>query len=135
MDHTSRIYVAGGGTMVGRSLRARLAVQGFMTVADPEEPDLSDRAAVDRFLRETRPEFVFVTAGRTAGIAGNTVRPADLMIDNLLVAAHVIPAAAEHGVKKLLYLASSCIYPKEAPHPLRTSSLWAGAVEPTSAAY
>jgi GDP-L-fucose synthase len=135
MDHRSRIYVAGGGTMVGRSLRARLAVQGFTPVVDPAEPDLVNRTAVDRLFRQTRPEYVFVAAGKTAGIAGNTARPADLMIDNLLVAAHVIPAAAEHGVKKLLYLASSCIYPKEAPHPLQTSSLWTGAVEATSAAY
>lgn len=135
MNQNSRIYVAGGDTMLGRALRRRLAERQFTAVVDVGEPDPSDPPAVDRFFDETRPEYVFVAAGKTAGIGGNTARPADLMIDNLVVAAHLIPAAARHRVRKLLYLASSCTYPKDAPHPLRTSSLWTGPLEPTSAAY
>jgi GDP-L-fucose synthase len=135
MDQGSRTYVAGGRTMIGRGLLARLAAQGFTSVVGADEPDLLDRTAVDRFFGETRPEYVFVAAGQTAGIAGNASRPADLMIDNLLVASHLIPAASQHRVRKLLYLASSCTYPKQAPYPLQVSSLWSGPLEPTSAAY
>lgn len=118
-------------------LVGRLKASGFIELvgADNNEPDLLDRRAVDRFFADTRPEYVFVVAGKTAGIEGNQRSPADLMVDNLLVASHVIPAAWQHGVKKLLYLSSSCTYPKSAPHPLAVSSLWTGPLEPTSAAY
>lgn len=135
MDSRARIYVAGGNTMTGRALLARLADQGFTATSGAEEPDLHDRAAVDRFFDRTRPEYVFVVAGQTAGIGGNQQRPAELMIDSLAIASHLIPAASRHQVKKLLYLASSCIYPKEAPQPLQVSSLWGGPLEPTSAPY
>lgn len=135
MQRGSRIYVAGGGTMIGRAIVRRLEAEGLQPVAAADEPDYRDRVAVDTFLDRCRPEYVFVAAGETAGIAGNTARPADLMTDNLLAAANLIPAAAGNGVARLLYVASSCIYPKHAPHPLQTSSLWSGPVEPTSAAY
>ena len=135
MQRGSRIYVAGGGTMIGRAIVRRLEAEGLQPIASADEPDYRDRAAVDTFLGRCRPEYVFVAAGETAGIAGNTARPADLMTDNLLAAANLIPAAAGNGVARLLYVASSCIYPKHAPHPLQTSSLWSGPVEPTSAAY
>ena len=135
MQRGSRIYVAGGGTMIGRAIVRRLEAEGLQPIAADEEPDYRDRAAVEAFLGRRRPEYVFVAAGETAGIAGNTARPADLMTDNLLAAANLIPAAAACGVARLVYLASSCIYPKHAPHPLQTSSLWSGPVEPTSAAY
>jgi GDP-L-fucose synthase len=135
MVSASRIYVAGADTIVGRAICRRLGDLGFANVNTNGEPNLRDRTEVRDFLARSRPDCVFVTAGRTAGIAGNQQAPADLMIDNLLVAAHVIPAAWEHGVTKLLYLASSCTYPKLAPQPLHVESLWTGAVEPTSAAY
>ena len=135
MQRGSRIYVAGCGTMIGRAIVRRLEAQGLQPFAADEEPDYRDRAAVETFLSRRRPEYVFIAAGETAGIAGNTARPADLMTDNLLAAANLIPAAAGNGVARLVYLASSCIYPKHAPHPLQTSSLWSGPVEPTSAAY
>lgn len=135
MQRASRIHVAGAGSMIGRALVARLGARGLAPVAAADEPDYADGAAVERFFERQRPEYVFVAAGQTAGIAGNMARPADLMRDNLLVAAHLIPAAARSGVGKLLYLASSCIYPKQAPHPLQPSSLWTGPVEATSAAY
>jgi GDP-L-fucose synthase len=135
MRPDSRIYVAGGRTMLGRAILRRLAAAGFQPVAPDEEPDPADLASVERFFDRHRPEYVFVAAGQTAGIGGNLAHPADLMTDNLLVAAHLIPAAARQGVAKLLYLASSCIYPKQGQYPLQTSALWSGPLEPTSAAY
>ena len=121
--------------MIGGAILRRLQAGGLMPIAPAEEPDYRERAAVEAFLRRHQPQYVFIAAGETAGIGGNTARPADLMTDNLLAAANLIPAAASHGAAKLLYLASSCIYPKHAPHPLQTASLWSGPVEPTSAAY
>jgi GDP-L-fucose synthase len=103
--------------------------------AGDDEPDLLDRSAVEDFFSRARPEYVFVAAGKSAGIGGNQRFPADLMLDNLLVAGHLMPAAAAHGTKKLLYLSSSCTYPKTAAQPLDVSSLWSGPLEPTSAAY
>ena len=135
MQRGSGIYVAGGRTMIGSAIVRRLEAEGLTPIPPDEEPDYRDRAAVEAFLDRRRPEYVFVAAGETAGIAGNIARPADLMTDNLLAAANLIPAAAASGVVRLVYLASSCIYPKQAPHPLQTSSLWSGPVEPTSAAY
>ena len=135
MRRGSTIYVAGGRTMIGSAIVRRLEADGLKPIPPDEEPDYRDRAAVGAFLSRRRPEYVFIAAGQTAGIAGNTARPADLMTDNLLAAANLIPAAAGSGVARLVYLASSCIYPKHAPHPLQTSSLWSGPVEPTSAAY
>lgn len=136
MDADSRLYVAGSRTMIGAALVRRLAAAGLPVVgADDEEPDLTNRGAVDHFFEDARPTHVFVAAGRTAGIGGNLAFPADLMLDNLLVGTHVIPAAWRAGVQKLLYLSSSCTYPKHAPSPWAPSSLWTGPVEPTSAAY
>jgi GDP-L-fucose synthase len=131
----SRIYVAGGDTFIGGALMRRLADRGVGGLIREREPDLTDRASVEQFFLRTRPDLVFVAAGRTAGIAGNQASPADLMVDNLLVGTHVISSAWNAGTTKLLYLASSCIYPKAAPPPFGVSSLWTGPVEPTSGAY
>jgi GDP-L-fucose synthase len=128
---TPRIYVAGAHTLIGRALVRRLSRD---VIADPG-PDLTDRAEVERFFERTRPDLVFVAAGRSAGIAGNQQSPAELMLDNLLTGTHVISAAWSAGVKKLVYLASSCVYPKAAPQPFSVASLWTGPVEPTSDAY
>jgi GDP-L-fucose synthase len=136
MDTSARVYVAGDDTIVGTAIRERRRERGYTNVVDrAAEPDLRDRADVRAFFARVRPACVFVTAGRTAGIGGNQQSPADLMLDNLLVGTHVISAAWEYGAAKLLYLASSCTYPRLAPQPLAVSSLWSGAVEPTSAAY
>ena len=126
----SRIYVAGADTLIGRAIRGRVPFSDGLRekgtrpllINDPE-PDLTDRAAVDHFFDRTRPDVVFVAAGKTAGIAGNQQSPADLMLHNLLAGTHVISSAWAVGVKKLLYLASSCVYPKAAPQPFSTSSL------------
>lgn len=135
MQRDSRIFVAGGRSMIGSAIVRRLEAEGLTPIDPGEEPDYRKREAVEAFLNRQRPQYVFAAAGETAGIGGNTARPADLMTDNLLAAANLIPAAAGSGAAKLVYLASSCIYPKHAPHPLQTTSLWSGPVEPTSAAY
>jgi len=135
MQRGSRIFVAGGRSMIGGAIVRRLEAEGLTPIGPDHEPDYRDRAAVVAFFGRHRPQYVFIAAGETAGIGGNTARPAELMTDNLLAAANLIPVAAEHGAARLVYLASSCIYPKHAPHPLQTTSLWSGPVEPTSAAY
>jgi GDP-L-fucose synthase len=135
MDISSRIYVAGGDTLVGRALVKRLAERGFVGVIREAEPNLGDRREVADFFARTRPEFVFLTAGKVSGIAGNQQWPADLMTDNLHAVTNVIPTAWESQVRKLLYLGSSCVYPKAAPQPFNVSSLGTGPMEPTSEAY
>jgi GDP-L-fucose synthase len=133
----ARIYVAGGDTLVGTALRERLNAAGFRNLvgAPPDEPDLAVAGQVEDFFGETRPDYVFLVAGKSGGIHLNQTQPAELMLDNLLVAAHVIHQAHVHGVKKLLYLASSCSYPKQAAQPLRVGDLMTGPLEPTNAAY
>ncbi len=136
MNRKSCIYVAGGDTLIGRALIERLSGEGARLVGLPPcEPDVSSADDVADFFARTRPEYVFVAAGATGGIGENQRRPADLMRDNLLSAVHLIDQAARNGVKKLLYLASSCAYPKHAPQPLRPESLLTGPLEPTSEPY
>jgi GDP-L-fucose synthase len=136
MNERARLYVAGQHTLIGQALLRRLARHGFYTpIQDHMEPDPTDPDAVARFFESTRPEYVIVAAGKSAGIGGNQRAPADLMLDNLLVAGTLIPCAWRLGVRKLLYLASSCIYPRDAAQPLAATSLWSGPLEPTSSAY
>jgi GDP-L-fucose synthase len=137
MNRTARVYVAGGRTLLGAALLDRLRAAGYGNVvgAPPDEPEPTDTGQVEDFFSEARPEYVFLAAGRSGGIALNQARPAELMLDNLLATAHVVDAAHRHGVTKLLYLASSCSYPRHAPQPLRVESLLTGPPEPTSAAY
>ena len=136
MGPQATVFVAGGQTLVGAALRRRLADRGLTVVGEGgAEPDLRNSDAVDRFFDHARPAYVFVAAGKSAGIGGNQRMPADLMRDNLDVAAHLVPAASTFGVRKLVYLASSCIYPKHASQPMHPDSLWTGPLEPTSAAY
>ena len=135
MDVNARIYVAGSQTLVGRALLKRLAERGFTRIIPDAEPNLSERRDVSAFFARTQPEFVFLVAGKVSGIAGNQQWPAGLMLDNLLAVTNVIPTAWESQVRKLLYLASSCVYPKAAAQPFNVSSLGTGPMEPTSEAY
>jgi GDP-L-fucose synthase len=140
MDRVERhaaIYVAGGQTLIGSALLRQLASQGYTNVvgAPPDEPNLCSAAAVDEFFRRTRPRYVIFAAGKSGGIQANRSFPADLMLDNLFSACHVVDAAHRHGAKKLLYLASSCSYPKLCPQPMAVESLWSGPLEPTNDAY
>jgi len=130
-----RIWVAGGRTLVGAALARVLARPGAPTAVAGPEPDLLDRRAVDRFVARTRPDLVVVAGGPSGGIGANQRRPASLMHDNLLIACHVLDAAHRHGVRKLLYLGSSCAYPRDAAQPMAVSALLAGPLEPTSRPY
>jgi GDP-L-fucose synthase len=133
----SRIFVAGVGTPVGKAVVARLGATEGVTVcgADVAEATLRDRAALDARLVELRPTHVVVAAGRSGGIAANRRTPVDLMVDNLDVVGAVLPAAHRAGVESLLYLASSCTYPRASAQPMHPDSLFTGPLEPTSEAY
>lgn len=134
MNRTAPIFIAGGGTLVGAALHALLPARGFTNVL-AAEPDLNDASDVCAYFASERPEFAFLVGGMSGGIGLNRERPAELMLDNLRIATNVIDAAHRHRATKLLYLASSCAYPKLAPQPLRVESLGTGPMEPTSEAY
>lgn len=133
----TRVFVAGGDTLPGAALLDLLPAEGFTNLVGvgPDEPDLTDALAVNSFFASEKPEWVFLVGGPSGGIGLNRARPADLMLANLHVATNVLDAAHRHGVRRLLYLASSCAYPREAPQPLSPNSLGTGLLEPTSAAY
>ena len=137
MDRGSRIYVAGHRGLVGSALVRRLQAEGFGEVItrDREELDLTDQRAVEDFFARERPEYVFLAAARVGGILANSRYPADFIRENLLIQTHVIDAAYRYGVKKLLFLGSSCIYPKHAPQPMKEEYLLTGPLEPTNEAY
>ncbi len=133
----ARILVAGGECLIGRSLIDELASRGFHQVINlhHDEPDYSDRSATRKFFNELRPEFVFAACGRSAGIRENQHHPVELMESVLSSALHVISAARDFHVRKLLYFGSSCGYPRECPQPMAESSLLSGVLEPTSKPY
>jgi GDP-L-fucose synthase len=137
VKHTARIYVAGGDTLVGAALDQRLRERGFENLVGrgTEGPDLTSARQVDAFFAAARPEFVFLAGGKSGGIRANQQYPAELMRDNLLVATHVLHAAYRHGARKVLYLASSCSYPRLAVQPMAVDSLMTGPLEPTNEAY
>jgi GDP-L-fucose synthase len=127
-------YVAGGQTLVGAALLRRLSTRDYEPIV-AVEPDLTRADEVQDFFAQFRPQFVFVAAGKSGGIAANQKYPADLIRDNLLVATSILDAAHQHKVEKLLYLASSCSYPRHCPQPMRVEHLMTGPLEPTNAAY
>ncbi len=137
MERNVRIYVAGAETLIGRGLFRHLRRQGYTNViGDPEgENPLRNPALVDVFFAQNRPQYVFFAAGKSGGIRANQNYPADLMLDNLVIEANVIGSAHRYQVEKLLYLASSCSYPRLAPQPIREESLLTGPLEPTNEAY
>jgi GDP-L-fucose synthase len=136
MERSATVCVAGGGTLIGQALLRQLAREGHAhVVGGAGEPDWSDRGAVDRFFDRTRPVYVVVAAGPSGGIRANQTRPATLMRENLLAVCHILDAAHRHGVRRLLYLGSSCSYPRDTRQPMRVDALLDGAPEPTNAAY
>jgi GDP-L-fucose synthase len=137
MNKDSRIYIAGHNGLVGSALRRRCLAAGFenLLLRPRSELDLCDRQAVDDFFAETRPEYVFLAAALVGGIHANNSQPADFIYSNLMIQTNVIDAAWKAGVKKLLFLGSSCIYPKLAPQPLREEYLLTGPLEPTNEWY
>jgi len=137
MNIGGSVYVAGHRGLVGSALVRALARHGFtnLLVRTHAELDLTDRGAVDAFFAEQRPAYVFLAAARVGGIVANDTYPADFIRDNLAIQLHVIDAAHRFGVEKLLFLGSSCIYPKLCPQPMREEYLLTGALEPTNSAY
>jgi GDP-L-fucose synthase len=137
LDIDAKIYVAGHRGLVGSALVRRLERAGYrnLTLRTRAELDLRDQAAARAFFSSERPEYVFLAAAKVGGIHANDTYPADFIYDNLLVEANVIHEAFRTGVKKLLFLGSSCIYPRLAPQPMNEASLLTGALEPTNEPY
>lgn len=137
MDADSRVYVAGHTGLVGSAILRRLRVGGYrhLIVRRHDELDLTNQEAVRTFFREVRPEYVFLAAARVGGIYANSAYPAEFIHQNLAIQTNVIHFAYENGVRKLLFLGSSCIYPKSCPQPIREEYLLTGALEPTNEPY
>lgn len=131
-----RVYVAGHRGMVGSAIVRRLQNEDCeVLTANRQDADLRDPSAVDRWFAINRPDLVFLAAAKVGGILANDSLPADFLYDNLMIAANVIHAAHKYKVEKLLFLGSSCIYPKFAPQPIREDSLLTGPLEPTNEWY
>ena len=131
-----RVWVAGHRGMVGSAVVRRLAAEPCAVLAVGREAlDLTDQAAVDAWMRAERPDAVVLAAARVGGIEANRTRPAEFLRDNLAIQTNVIHAAHEAGVAKLLFLGSSCVYPRLAPQPIPEDALLTGPLEPTNEAY
>ena len=137
MDKTARIYVAGHRGLVGSAIVRQLQANGFtnLLLYSREELNLCNQADVTAFFEQERPEYVFLAAARVGGIHANNTFPAMFIYDNLMIQSNVIHSAYLSGVKRLLFLGSSCIYPKFAPQPIKEEYLLSGALEPTNEPY
>ncbi len=137
MQKSEKIFVAGHRGMVGSALIRALEVAGFSKLLkrDRSELDLGDSAAVSKFFAKEKPEVVIFAAAKVGGIKANNDQPVEFLLENLRVQNSVIAAAHENGARKLLFLGSSCIYPKLAPQPIPESALLSGPLEPTNEAY
>ena len=133
----ARIHVAGHTGLVGSAILRRLGREGFTNVltATLEQLDLRDQAAVNYWFQANRPEYVFLVAGTVGGILANSTRPAEFIYDNMMIHATVVHAAHLFDVKRLLYLGSSCIYPRDCPQPMKEEHLLSSYLEPTNEAY
>jgi GDP-L-fucose synthase len=133
----ARIYVAGHAGLVGSAVVRRLEREGFANIltATRRQLDLRDQAEVSHWFKANRPEYVMLVAGTVGGILANSTRPAEFIYDNMMIHGTVVHAAHEYGVKKLLYLGSSCIYPRQATQPIREDQLLTGPLEPTNEWY
>lgn len=137
MNEHAAVFVAGHRGLVGSAIVRRLQAAGFDRLLLPtrSELDLCNQAAVEQFFAARRPEYVFLAAARVGGILANDTYPADFLRDNLQIEVNVIDAAYRHGTSKLLFLGSSCVYPKQAAQPMPESCLLTGSLEPTNEWY
>lgn len=137
MDKSSKIYIAGHNGMAGSAIRRRLAKEGFASLVfrTSSELDLRDQKGVAEFFAAEKPEYVFLAAAKVGGIMANNTYRAEFLYDNLMIQSNVIHESWKIGVKKLLFLGSSCIYPKLAPQPLKEEYLLTGLLEPTNEPY
>jgi GDP-L-fucose synthase len=137
MRSDSKIYVAGHRGMVGSAIVRKLKQQGFTNIVTrvSRDLDLRQQEAVNGFFSVEKPEYVFLAAAKVGGIMANNTYRAEFLYDNLLIESNIIQAACKNGVKKLLFLGSSCIYPKLAPQPLKEEYLLTGLLEPTNEPY
>lgn len=137
MDKSSKIYIAGHNGMAGSAIRRRLAKEGFASLVfrTSSELDLRDQKGVAEFFAAEKPEYVFLAAAKVGGIMANNTYRAEFLYDNLMIQSNVIHESWKNGVKKLLFLGSSCIYPKLAPQPLKEEYLLTGLLEPTNEPY
>jgi GDP-L-fucose synthase len=137
LNRDARVFVAGHRGLVGSAILRKLDAEGFSQVltATREQLDLRDQAAVNYWFRANRPEFVFLVAGTVGGILANSTRPAEFIYDNMMIHATVVHAAHLFPVRRLLYLGSSCIYPRECPQPMKEEHLLSGPLEQTNESY
>jgi GDP-L-fucose synthase len=137
MEKNSRIYLAGHTGMVGSAIARLLKDEGFtnLIVRTHKELDLSVQQQVKKFFADNNPEYVILAAARVGGIQANMDQPATFLLDNLLIQNNVIESSYKSGVKKLVFLGSSCIYPKECPQPMKEEHLLTGKLEPTNEGY
>ncbi len=137
MEKEAKNYIAGHRGMVGSAIYRKLSAEGFenIVVRSSSELDLRNQGAVEEFFEEQKPDYVFLAAAKVGGIMANNVYRAEFLMDNLQIQNNVIDSAHRNGVKKLLFLGSSCIYPKMAPQPLKEEYLLTGLLEPTNEPY
>ena len=137
MDTQDKIYVAGGDGMVGSAIIRALQAKGYRNILSKSihELDLRNQQSVDDFFASQKPNYVFLAAAKVGGIHANNTYPAQFIYDNLMIATNIIHSSYKHNVKKLLFLGSSCIYPKMAPQPIKEEYLLSGYLETTNEAY
>jgi len=137
MDKQHKIYIAGHRGMVGSAIKRNLEAAGYDNIIarTSRELDLRDQAAAQAFFTAEKPEYVILAAAKVGGILANSTYRGEFLYDNLMIEANVIEAARVHGVKKLMFLGSSCIYPKLAAQPLTEDALLTGPLEPTNEPY
>ena len=137
MEKGAKVYVAGHQGLVGSAILRKLISEGYSNIVTRsfQELDLRDQTAVNEFFKKEQPEYVFLAAAKVGGILANNTYPVDFLRDNLLIQTNVIDAAYRYGSRKLLFLGSSCIYPKFAPQPIKEEYLLTGELEPTNEPY
>jgi GDP-L-fucose synthase len=137
MNNRSSILITGASGMVGRSLVTRLRGDGYTNLLTPasRHVDLRDQSAVEQFFSENKVDYVFHLAGHIGGIGASVTYPVEFLYENMMISLHVINAARRAGVVKLLYLSSSCVYPRDCPQPMKEDDILTGAFEPTNEGY